>query len=78
MKKGDTSVNPGLNAAENGVSMKAPGPFSFFFFFWNVQWQLIETTLEKLFKGDNSSKVSNEEFFFPSSTTLTLFEGPKC
>lgn len=29
MKKGDTSVNPGLNVVGNEVSLKAPGLFFF-------------------------------------------------
>ena len=49
-----------------------------FLLFHKGQCQLVETKLGQLFKGDNSSKPSNEKRFLSIPTAPTLFEGLKC
>ena len=49
-----------------------------FLLFYKGQWQLMETKLGQLFKGDNSSRPSNEKCFLSIPTAPTLLEGPKC
>ena len=75
MKKGDTFVAPELNVVENGVSL---WQHYVVFAFHKGQCQLVETKLGQLFKGDNSSKPSNEKRFLSIPTAPTLFEGLKC